>query len=159
MRERIQNVCYLNNATRIFEEASLTQLRQHNICYRKQRSTARIMSFTPPHHQHQSVRASLELLTLIINERFDPIVTCNITWCPIYRSLSVTVQADQPSNSELFVLMTQFLPRSRHFVLFVKTSQLMLYWAEVAVCCEVDISAVCWQSVYCPTVDCRLSDC
>jgi hypothetical protein len=66
------------------------------------------------------------------------------------------MQADQPSNSELFVLMAQFVPRSRHFVFVVKTSQLMLYWAEVAVCCEVDISALCRQSVDCPTVDCRL---
>lgn len=36
---------YLNNATRIFEEASLTQLRYYSMCYMKQPSIARIMNF------------------------------------------------------------------------------------------------------------------
>jgi len=39
-------------------------------------------------------------------------------------------------------LKTQFVPRSKHFISFIKTNQSMLYGAEVAVCSEINTKQI-----------------
>ena len=57
-------------------------------------------------------------------------------------------------NVELY-LKTQFVPRSKHSVLVIKTSQLMPYREIIAVCSQIHtthINALCMQNVeFCST--------
>jgi hypothetical protein len=58
------------------------------------------------------------------------------------------------AKCNLFYIRTQSVPRSKHSVSAIKTSQLMLYREIIAVCSEIHMKHINGMSLQCRTFEC-----